>query len=190
MSIEHILGSIDWLGSDTVNNHTAFAKAPSEWTQIEHSKCSHRAAAQSPLWWWPCYSYCREPFFISTVWIFISFYVSHDITLKTSRCSRSMTSTWLLRRFKRWNTHRRSAWKVFFNFQSFTILSRYRVHKTNRPNDFDAAYNWNCLWSASHLRANVKIVSSRHFLIGLRRFQIFCISPNWSWCWVHHSLVV
>ena len=41
MSTEHILGHIG-----------RFAKAPNEWTNIEHNMCG-RQAVWSPLWWWP-----------------------------------------------------------------------------------------------------------------------------------------
>ena len=54
MSIEHFLDVIGWLWSDAMNNHTAFAKAPDEWTQIEHNMCGRWAAQRSPLWWRPC----------------------------------------------------------------------------------------------------------------------------------------
>ena len=42
MSIEHILGYTGWLWSDVINNRTVFAKAPNEWTQIEHNICGRR----------------------------------------------------------------------------------------------------------------------------------------------------
>ena len=48
MSAEHILGCIGCLWNDAMNNHTDFAKAPSEWKQIEHNMCCRREA-QSPL---------------------------------------------------------------------------------------------------------------------------------------------
>ena len=37
-----------------MNNRAAFAKAPNEWTQMEHNMCGCRAA-RSSLWWWPVF---------------------------------------------------------------------------------------------------------------------------------------
>ena len=39
-----------------LNNRTAFAKAPNDWTQFGHNMCGCRAA-WSPLGWWPCWDY-------------------------------------------------------------------------------------------------------------------------------------
>ena len=55
MSATHIWEYIGWLWNDAMGNRTAFARAPNEWKQIEHSMCGRRAA-RSPLWWWPCKS--------------------------------------------------------------------------------------------------------------------------------------
>ena len=48
MSIEHILGYIDWLCSDAMNNRPAFAKDPNEWTQLDHNIYGRREA-RSPV---------------------------------------------------------------------------------------------------------------------------------------------
>ena len=56
MPMEHILGHISWLWSDAMNRRTAFARAPNEWTLIEHNMWGRRAA-RSPFWWWPCFTY-------------------------------------------------------------------------------------------------------------------------------------
>ena len=53
MSMEHILGYINQLWSDAMNNCTAFAKPLNEWKLIEHNMCG-RQVARSPLWWRPC----------------------------------------------------------------------------------------------------------------------------------------
>ena len=47
MSTEHISGYIGWLWGDATNNHTAFAKASNEWTQIQH-KTWKRAVVKRP----------------------------------------------------------------------------------------------------------------------------------------------
>ena len=78
-----------------MNNPTAFAKSPNEWTHIERNVCIRRTAWSS-LWWRPCYKSISAAFFcLVHIESPFGWWDNNHVLLCFRRCDSSHEALWI-----------------------------------------------------------------------------------------------